>query len=131
MFSRHPWAEQRDDPRIQKMKAMFFLLSKQSYSPYFVFVCHKAVYGSSMWHVLWGVPSRMTVKKGGDVLRCEERNVRAKDMLFVLDCFVPRNDASRGEERVQKGERMCVEGVLMAKDSFPWILGSLRGNAQG
>jgi hypothetical protein len=25
-------------------------------------------------------------KKRGDVLRCEERNVRAKDMLFVLDC---------------------------------------------
>jgi hypothetical protein len=31
--------------------------------------------------------------------------------------------AERGE-RVQKGERMCVEGVLMAKDSFSWILGS-------
>jgi hypothetical protein len=45
------------------MKAMFFSLSMQSYSPCFAFVCDKAVCGSSMWHVLWGVPSRMTGEK--------------------------------------------------------------------
>jgi hypothetical protein len=31
-------------------------------NPYYAFVCDKAVGGSSMWHVLWGVPSRMTGK---------------------------------------------------------------------
>jgi hypothetical protein len=51
---------------------MFFSLSMQSYSPCFAFVCDKAVCGSSMWHVLWGVPSRMTGEKK-DGLRCEER----------------------------------------------------------
>jgi hypothetical protein len=115
------------------MKAMFFLLSMQSYSPYFVFVCDKAVCGSSMWHFRWGVPSRMTGERGrflkreedcvedsvkakdscswilgssgacprmtgekGDGFYHKERNVKAKDYLFVLDCFVPRNDG-RGE----------------------------------
>jgi hypothetical protein len=47
-----------------------------------------------MWHVLWGVPSRMTGERESVSLR--ERCVRAKDVLFVLDCFVPRNDASGG-----------------------------------
>jgi hypothetical protein len=60
------------------------LSAMQSYSPYFVFVCDKAVCGSSMWHVLWGVPSRMTGERGEGVF--VERNVGAKDSLFVLDC---------------------------------------------
>jgi hypothetical protein len=38
-------------------------------NPYYAFVCDKAVYGSSMWHVLWGVPSRMTVKGESMFLR--------------------------------------------------------------
>jgi hypothetical protein len=32
--------------------------------PYSAFVCNKAVYGSSMWHFRWGVPSRMTGERG-------------------------------------------------------------------
>jgi hypothetical protein len=40
----------------------------------FAFVCNKAVCGSSMWHVLWGVPSRMTVK--GESAPFRERNVK-------------------------------------------------------
>jgi hypothetical protein len=32
--------------------------------------------------------------------------------LFVLDCFVPRNDASGGGRAcVEKGENECVESV--------------------
>jgi hypothetical protein len=47
-----------------------------------------------------GEKKRATPKDDGGECLPKERNVRAKDVLFVLDCFLglrpPRNDASRG-----------------------------------
>jgi hypothetical protein len=66
----------------------------------FVFVCDKAVSGSSMWHFRWGVPSRMTVKGGEGVL--VKRNVRAKDSLLS---WIASFLAMTGE-----GEGVCRKG---------------------
>jgi hypothetical protein len=59
--------------------------------------------------IFWGmggVPSRMTGERESVFLR--ERNVRTKASLFVLDCFVPRNDASGEESVFLRGEGIML-----------------------
>jgi hypothetical protein len=42
-------------------------------------------------------------------LRYKERNVKAKDSLFILDCFVPRNDARRESPLGLKGGKFEID----------------------
>jgi hypothetical protein len=96
----------------------------QTMNPYYVFVCDKAVCGSSMWHVLWGVPSRMTVRLESPSCG-EPRKVDCR----VVSLLAMTGES--GEPLPQKRKNDCAESVIHNKDSCSRILGSLQGNAQG